>query len=380
MSTTSIVVRVLLSIVCFYAGKKIGEYHMTREERVKCSPISIAPNLAGSLVDVAKGQDLADCPGESVIAPVSNAPLKAPFMCSHAYDHRKNLSVLHLGKATVPEDVFSFLHHPSSPAKWSYFLSHTGDWQSDTILDSPCQEVYLTRTGSRANQPNKCVAVAVIPEGGESMVQQSHRRGYTALNTDQYQKDFPQDYANKANNENLLLLPLLQEMKHLLAVFRKMMGDPIDPVTGKRRVAIVMVANEGVMDLLLNFMCSAEIANIDIASVVVFVGELRYVSLIESMGAKAMYHPALGSMPAHAARGYLDDTFSRMMWFKTTSVFLALTAGFEVMFQDVDLVWLKGVVFSLSCLIIPNSHNSSSFFYLLLSANCRPFPLLSPVG
>lgn len=47
-------------------------------------------------------------------------------------------------------------------------------------------------------------------------------------------------------------------------------------------------------------------------------------------------------MPAHAAQGYLDDTFSRMMWFKTTSVFLALLSGFNVLFQDVDLVWLKG--------------------------------------
>lgn len=137
-------------------------------------------------------------------------------------------------------------------------------------------------------------------------------------------------------------LPLLQEMKHLFAEFKLKMGDPIDPVTGKRRVAIVMVANEGVMDLLLNFMCSAESAKVDIASVVVFVGDIKYVALIENMGAKAVYHPALGSMPAHAAKGYLDDTFSRMMWFKTTSVFLALSSGFEVMFQDVDLVWLKG--------------------------------------
>ncbi len=32
-------------------------------------------------------------------------------------------------------------------------------------------------------------------------------------------------------------------------------------------------------------------------------------------------------MPAHAAGGYLDHTFSRMMWFKTTSVYLALNAG-----------------------------------------------------
>lgn len=53
-------------------------------------------------------------------------------------------------------------------------------------------------------------------------------------------------------------------------------------------------------------------------------------------------HLYTGSMPAHAAQGYLDDTFSRMMWFKTTSVFLALLSGFNVLFQDVDLVWLKG--------------------------------------
>lgn len=95
------------------------------------------------------------------------------------------------------------------------------------------------------------------------------------------------------------------------------------------------------MDLLLNFMCSAESANIDISSIVVFIGEEHHAILIENMGAKAIYHPALGSMPPHAAKGYLDDTFARMMWFKTTSVYLALTCGFEVLFQDVDLVWLK---------------------------------------
>jgi hypothetical protein len=244
--------------------------------------------------------------------------------------------MLHLAKATVPEDAFPFLHHPASPAKWNYFFTHNRDWETNTIKGSPCQEVYLTRTGSRASQPNKCVAVGIIGAGGESPVQQSHRVGFTALNTDQYQKDFPQDYANPRNNENLLLLPFLQSLSHLTAEFRAKMGEPIDTATGKRRTAIVMVANEGVMDLLLNFMCSAEMAQIDVASV-------------ENMGARAMYHPALGSMPAHAAQGYLDDTFSRMMWFKTTSVYLALSAGFEVMFQDVDLVWLKGEYLYLDC-------------------------------
>eukprot|EP01036_Dinobryon_divergens_P022081 gene22081-30316_t len=59
------------------------------------------------------------------------------------------------------------------------------------------------------------------------------------------------------------------------------------------------------------------------------------------MGANAIYSPALGSMPADAAKFYMDDTFARLMWFKTTSVYLALVAGFNVLFQDVDLVWLK---------------------------------------
>ena len=298
MKTAEVIARVILSVLFFFLGTKIGDIRSKAEGVIKCpKSVPVTP-----LVDIIES---VDCTNQVAQASVAAPPPRAD-LCTHAYNSRKNLSVLHLGKATVPEDVFSFLHHPSSPAKWSYFLSHTGDWEADTINESPCQEVYLTRTGSRASQPNKCVAVTVIPEGRESIVQQSHRVGFTALNTDQYQKDYPQDYSNPRNNENLLLLPLLQSLHHLKEEFSKKMGDPIDPVTGKRRVAIVMVANEGVMDLLLNFICSAEGAGVDIGSVVVFVGDIKYVGLVENMGAKAMYHPALGSMPAKAAGGYLD--------------------------------------------------------------------------
>ena len=110
---------------------------------------------------------------------------------------------------------------------------------------------------------------------------------------------------------------------------------------GSRRALIIMVANEGVMDLALNFICSAESSGIDLSTVVMFVGAESDVVLVENMGAIAVYNPALGSMPKHAAKEYLDETFSNMMWFKTTSVFLAIEAGFDVLFQDVDLVWMK---------------------------------------
>jgi hypothetical protein len=251
-----------------------------------------------------------------------------------------NLSVLVQGKASVPEDVFPYLHHPASPAKQSLFLTESREWGSSQVLESPCQEIYLTRTGSRSNQPNKCVAVMKVPNGHESINQQSYRVGYTAKNTNQYQQDFPRDYEKKDNDENRLLKPFLRDLDKLREEFLQKMGSPIDE-DGNRRKAIVMVANEGVLDLLLNFLCSAEAAQIDLRSVIVFVGESRHVALVESMGAQAMHSTSLGSMPSQAAGFYLDNTFSRMMWCKASSVYLALYSGFDVLFQDVDLVWLK---------------------------------------
>jgi hypothetical protein len=62
------------------------------------------------------------------------------------------------------------------------------------------------------------------------------------------------------------------------------------------------------------------------------------------MGAKAMFHPALGEMPAASAASYADRTFSRVMWLKVTSVYIALSAGFNVIFQDADLVWIQDPV------------------------------------
>lgn len=167
-----------------------------------------------------------------------------------------------------------------------------------------------------------------------------HRYGTTALKTDQYQEDYPREYGKPDDDEQILTLPFLKEYDNLLKMFREKMGDPILP-SGERRMAIVMVANEGVMDLLLNFICSAEEVDLDLKSIVVFVGNEDSIELVENLGANAIYSPALGSMPKNAANAYLDKTFARIMWFKTTSVYLALTAGYNVLFQDVDLVWLK---------------------------------------
>ena len=206
-----------------------------------------------------------------------------------------------------------------------------------------------------------------------SIVQSSHRYGFTALLTNQYRNDYPLN--TTMVEETVLLPPLLKELPSIQAEFKRKMGNPLAP-DGTRRAVVVMVANEGVMDLVLNYICSAEDSGIDLKSIMVFVGSERDVKLIENMGAQALYNTALGSMPAKAAVAYLDKTFSRMMWFKVTSIFLgkhryhntkqnetklipcnnltlpfsptsrflATSCGFDALFQDVDLVWTQNPI------------------------------------
>ena len=46
-------------------------------------------------------------------------------------------------------------------------------------------------------------------------------------------------------------------------------------------------------------------------------------------------------MPKLAAESYADRTFAKVMWIKATAVYIALAAGFDILFQDVDLVWMR---------------------------------------
>lgn len=352
--TFQLIFAVFISMVVFFLGLQFGKERASLIGAQLCSSNAYnrSPTesesflLANNQLEITPRKKLVYCPPskskDKKLSSILSAATKQqqPQLC-HRRKSKRNMMRMIKGKSSVPEDIFPFLHHPASPAKLSFFFTHEAKWKTNAVLSSPCQEVYMTRTGSRASQPNKCVAVAIVPNGFQSINQQSHRVGYTALNTDQYQQDYPRDYHKINNHEQVLLHPLLRDLSSLLEETKKKLGNPIDPLTGKRKTVIVMVANEGVMDLLMNFMCSAQGSQINLKSILVFVGDERYINLIENMGGNAIYSPSLGSMPSKAAGFYLDGTFSRMMWFKTTSVYLALTAGFEVLFQDVDLVWLK---------------------------------------
>eukprot|EP01035_Chromulina_nebulosa_P026050 gene26050-34049_t len=104
---------------------------------------------------------------------------------------------------------------------------------------------------------------------------------------------------------------------------------------------IVMVVNEGEIDLYLNFACSCQQHDISLDNLLVFSGSKEIIDIIESTGAMALYHIGYGSVSKKASMDYLDRTFVDMMWYKAFSVYLILRQGINVLFQDVDLVWFK---------------------------------------
>ena len=162
MNTLYLLCLALASILTFYFGKQFGENKKLVERLVLCG-VDNSVVAATPIIDLTNVQNDVDCEPQSTIA------------CD-TFENRK-MNVLVQASSTTPEDIFGFLHHPSSPSKWNYYITKDNNWKSKKILESPCEEIYLTRSGSRANQPNKCVAVAIVPEGYTSINQQSHRKG-----------------------------------------------------------------------------------------------------------------------------------------------------------------------------------------------------------
>jgi hypothetical protein len=257
---------------------------------------------------------------------------------------------------------------------------YSGTFSDVVNSDNPflsCKEVYLTRSGCRESMPNKCVAVAMVPPPPplpipssslsskdtpihahrhthtyHSPYYHSHRRGNQANMKNQYTNDWPT--SKEFHREADALIPILKGLDVLIKQLIGILGSPFKKDNGSgsgsgRKTAIVMVANEGVIDLVLNFICSCQkqAGNIDLSTLIVFLGQPEYIPLIESMGAKAIYHPFFGTIPKKAASSYGDNIFGKLMWLKASSVYVTHKAGYDVIFQDADLIWLRNPILHL---------------------------------
>ena len=104
---------------------------------------------------------------------------------------------------------------------------------------------------------------------------------------------------------------------------------------------VVMTVNDGEMDLLSNFACSCHHHNVSTRNMLVFAGSEHILESIEAMGFVGLYDNRFATVSKQASGQYLDSIFVDMMWYKSFSVWILLKMGYNVLFQDVDLVWFR---------------------------------------
>ena len=85
------------------------------------------------------------------------------------------------GKSVV-DLVFNEYYHPSTISKAEFILTSLKSWiiSKNNKTKIFCKEMYHTRTGSRTNQPAKCVAIITVQDGQHSPWITSNRHGFTA--------------------------------------------------------------------------------------------------------------------------------------------------------------------------------------------------------
>ncbi|CAB9514754.1 Nucleotide-diphospho-sugar transferase [Seminavis robusta] len=117
---------------------------------------------------------------------------------------------------------------------------------------------------------------------------------------------------------------------------------PIAERVAKQNTIIVMVCNHGQSELLMNFVCAAKSRNLDISTVLVFATDMETQELAEGLGLAVFYDKTnYASAPKNAARSYGDRAFTAMMMAKVYCVQMVAFLGYDVLFQDVDMVWFK---------------------------------------
>lgn len=153
----------------------------------------------------------------------------------------------------------------------------------------------------------------------------------------------------QANGRKSTKPPTLDDTNNYWGVLKTYL-EHFDSVTAKvqavaRNVAIqntvvVLVCNQGQSELLINSICSARYRGISTDHIMVFATDEETKTMMEALGIAVVYDDSQ-NLPKKAAGRYADATFAKMMLAKVWCVQQLVWLGFNVLFQDVDVIWFK---------------------------------------
>lgn len=134
-----------------------------------------------------------------------------------------------------------------------------------------------------------------------------------------------------------IFLASWKDVKSELAVITKKLN--------KKKPVITLVCNLGQSALLSNFICAARSKGFDLSNVIVFATDKETKDIAEGLGLLVYYNKRnFESLPTGEALVYGDSIFSKMMIAKVVPIVWLLRMKFDVVFQDVDVVWYKDSV------------------------------------
>ncbi|GKY90578.1 hypothetical protein MPSEU_000031500 [Mayamaea pseudoterrestris] len=250
-------------------------------------------------------------PSDAIHAKEAISLTDAPLLSAH--DATENCDIL----------AVTLLEHPTSGLRKQCvaLMGQFESWHLQKFMRLPHRNDNVTTYSGR--RMDSSVALRYVNRGA----QPSGRVGNVAptMETTRIYWEILQKYLSSFDANLKALEPIVKNM-----------------ALGPTNAVVVMVVNLGQSELLLNFICHARRRNLDLSNVLVFATDLETRDLVANMGV-AVYYDEYNYeiMPKEAAKRYADRNFRSMMMAKVFVVHMVLALGYDVLFQDVDLIWYR---------------------------------------
>mmetsp|Transcript_22020 Transcript_22020/g.66045 ORF Transcript_22020/g.66045 Transcript_22020/m.66045 type:complete len:383 (+) Transcript_22020:140-1288(+) len=149
-------------------------------------------------------------------------------------------------------------------------------------------------------------------------------------------------------NRDRLIVPFLQHKAEIVKALEKVVGkrahtpSPREGLTlaqGRNESMLVMATNEGHSTMVINFFCDLHRRNQKTPRHLVFATTERLRDRLRKLGITAFWHEKLGTFEKKAASVYGTIGFGRLTYMKQFATYLTLLLGWDVLFQDADVVW-----------------------------------------
>lgn len=224
------------------------------------------------------------------------------------------LPLLNVPDATMHCDTLKIIL--TEPRKVRHCMAVMGQWESYTIHKYMRLPPDNIRTGLDGKLPLRKVARTHSNKGKTQIIPKNNI-------VEQYGREILAQY----------LISLPGVLNKLKVVAKKVAKD---------NTILVMVCNYGQSELLVNFICNCKSIGVDLSRLLVFATDLETKALADGLGVSTFYDDVnFEKLPSEAARQYGDGRFKGMMFAKVFVVHMLTQLGYDLLFQDVDVVWYQ---------------------------------------